>query len=80
MKSKSINKDNALDKCRILKYPITTESALKKIECDNTVVFIVDNKANKIQIKDAFYKMFEMKVQKVNTLIGLVIFKIFGKS
>merc|ERR1719284_1622990 len=49
--------------------PLTTEAAMKKIEENNTLVFIVDNWANKHQIKDAAHKMFEIRCQKVNTLI-----------
>merc|ERR1712195_427438 len=33
---------NRLDRYQILKYPLTTESAMKKIEENNTLVFIVD--------------------------------------
>ena len=38
---------NKLDQYQILKYPLTTESAMKKIEDNNTLVFIVDLKADK---------------------------------
>ena len=41
---------------------------MKKIE-DNTVVFIVDVKANKHQIKQAVKKLCDIDVAKVNTLI-----------
>jgi large subunit ribosomal protein L23Ae len=44
---------NKMDQFRILKYPLTTESAMKKIEDNNTLVFIVDIDANKHQIKEA---------------------------
>merc|ERR1711998_605475 len=40
-----------LDRYQILKYPLTTESAMKKIEENNTLVFIVDVRASKGQIK-----------------------------
>merc|ERR1719316_1844031 len=42
-----------MDKFRVIKYPLTTESAMKKIEELNTLVFIVDVKASKSQIKTA---------------------------
>lgn len=58
-----------MDKYRILKFPLTTESAMKKIEDNNTLVFIVDKQANKRQIKDAVQKMYEIQCQKINTLI-----------
>ncbi|CAN6275636.1 unnamed protein product [Urochloa humidicola] len=36
-----------LDQYQILKYPLTTKFAMKKIEDNNTLVFIVDLKADK---------------------------------
>merc|ERR1711998_353315 len=47
---------NRLDRYQILKYPLTTESAMKKIEENNTLVFIIDVRASKIQIKEAIKK------------------------
>lgn len=49
--------------------PLNTESAMKKIEDNNTLVFIVDIKANKRQIKDAVKKLYDVQAVKVNTLI-----------
>lgn len=66
---KSMPSRNKLDKYRIVKSPLTTESAMKKIEDNNTLVFLVDLKANKRQIKDAVKSLYDIKVQKVNTLI-----------
>ena len=42
---------------------------MKKIEDNNTLVFIVDTRANKRQITDAVRRMYEIKTAKVNTLI-----------
>jgi len=36
-----------LDAHAVLRYPLTTESAMKKIEDNNTLVFIVDIRAGK---------------------------------
>ena len=58
---KSVPKVNPLDQYAILKYPLTTESAMKKIEDNNTLVFIVDMRANKRQITDAVRRMYEIK-------------------
>lgn len=66
---KSQAKANIMDKYRVIKYPLTTESAMKKIEDNNTLVFIVDLKANKRQIKAAVKSMYEIQCAKVNTLI-----------
>lgn len=66
---KSVNKTPLLDQFSIIKHPLTTESAMKKIEDNNTLVFIVDILANKPQIKAAVKKMYDVEIQKVNTLI-----------
>jgi len=58
-----------MDPYKILLYPLTTEKAVTLIEKENKIVFIVNRKANKKQIKEAFEKLFEVKVEKVNTLI-----------
>jgi large subunit ribosomal protein L23Ae len=52
-----------------IKYPLTTESAMKKVEENNTLVFIVDIKSNKKQIKAAVKKLYDIQAAKVNTLI-----------
>lgn len=54
---------------QILKHPLTTESAMKKIEDNNTLVFLVDARASKKQIKDAVKRMYDITCDKVNTLI-----------
>lgn len=66
---KSIKSTNKLDQYRIVKFPLTTESAMKKMEDNNTLVFIVDVEANKHQIKDAVKKMYEINAVKINTLV-----------
>ncbi len=63
---KSIEADKSYD---VIKFPLTTESAMKKIEENNTLVFIVNLTANKKQIKDAVAKQYQIKAAKVNTLI-----------
>jgi large subunit ribosomal protein L23Ae len=42
---------------------------MKKIEENNTLVFIVDIKANKRQIKEALKKLYDIDTVKINTLI-----------
>ena len=59
---------NKLDRYAIIKFPLTTESAMKKKE-DNTLVSIVDVKASKHQTKQAVKKLYDIDVAKVNTLI-----------
>eukprot|EP00579_Thalassiosira_antarctica_P015962 CAMPEP_0201948990 /NCGR_PEP_ID=MMETSP0903-20130614/55744_1 /ASSEMBLY_ACC=CAM_ASM_000552 /TAXON_ID=420261 /ORGANISM="Thalassiosira antarctica, Strain CCMP982" /LENGTH=141 /DNA_ID=CAMNT_0048492187 /DNA_START=539 /DNA_END=964 /DNA_ORIENTATION=- len=65
---KSVQAKNQLDH-GIIKYPLTTESSMKLIEDSNTLVFIVDIKANKRQIKQAVKDLYQIECDKVNTLI-----------
>merc|ERR1719386_611404 len=58
-----------LDKFAIIRSPLTTEAAMKKIEELNTLVFLVDVRASKPQIKDAVAKMYDVTADKVNTLV-----------
>lgn len=59
----------ALDKYAVLKHPLCTESAMKQIEQNNTLTFIVDLRSNKRQIAQAVKQMYEVDVARVNTLI-----------
>jgi large subunit ribosomal protein L23 len=52
---------------RILKGPCLTEKANTQLEVDNKVVFKVDPQANKIEIKKAVEKMFDVTVKHVHT-------------
>ena len=56
------------DLYRIIKNPISTEKAVRLMESENKLVFIVDRKSNKNEIKEAIEKLFKVKVLKVNTL------------
>lgn len=58
-----------MDQYRILRQPLNTETAMKKIEENNTLVFLVDVKANKRQIKDAVKRLYDVDSAKINTLI-----------
>lgn len=58
-----------MDKYDVIKAPLATESAMQKIENHNTLVFIVDLRATKPDIKRAVAERFSVEVAKVNTLI-----------
>ncbi|ELW72957.1 60S ribosomal protein L23a [Tupaia chinensis] len=60
---------NKLGHYAIIEFPLTIEFAMKKTEDNNTLVFTVDIKANKHQIKQAMKKLSDTDVAKVNTLI-----------
>jgi len=52
----------------IIKAPIITEKAASLTDSNHTYVFSVDVKANKIQIKQAIEKIFNVEVESVNTI------------
>ena len=52
----------------IIKAPIITEKTADLSQNNNTVTFSVDPKANKTQIKQAVEKIFNVKVESVNTV------------
>ncbi|MCK4370102.1 MAG: 50S ribosomal protein L23 [Promethearchaeota archaeon] len=54
---------------KIIKKPLITEKTFDLIEKENKLVFIVNKRANKNQIKRAIEKLHNVKVIKVNTLI-----------
>jgi ribosomal protein uL23 len=53
----------------IIKYPLSTEKGIRLMESENKLLFVVDRKANKPEIKAAIEKMFNVKITNVNTLI-----------
>merc|ERR1712176_1570046 len=66
---RSVDRRDKMDKYRVIQCPVTTESAMKKIEEINTLVFLVDIKATKLKIKEAVKQMHDVQCAKVNTLI-----------
>jgi large subunit ribosomal protein L23 len=56
-----------MDPWKVLKYPYLTERSISLVENENKIVFVVERKANKKEIKEAFEKVFQVKVDKVNT-------------
>ena len=51
----------------IIKAPIITEKS-SNLAANNVITFSVDVKANKTQIKQAIEKIFDVKVESVNTI------------
>ena len=57
------------DPYRIIKNPITTEKAVRLMESENKLIFIVNHDSSKNDIKYAVENVFKVKIIKVNTLI-----------
>ena len=53
----------------VIKYPVSSEKAIRLMESENKLVFVVNFKAKKGEIKTAIEQLFKVKVADVNTLI-----------
>lgn len=53
----------------VIKYPLATEKAIRMIEAENTLTFIVDRKADKKEVRKEIEGLYKVKVEKVNTAI-----------
>ena len=49
--------------------PLTTEKAVKLLESENKIAFIVDRRSNKQELKREVEKIFGVKVEKIRTLM-----------
>lgn len=49
--------------------PIVTEKAVMMIELQNVLTFVLDKRKTKTEIKNDVEKMFNVKVDKVNTMV-----------
>ena len=53
----------------VIFYPLMTESASLMVEKDNKLIFIVNLKAGKSDVKKAVEELYEVKVAKITMLI-----------
>ena len=53
----------------VIKYPLATEKSVRLMEAENKLIFIVDKKSKKQEIKEAAESLFSIKVDNVNTTI-----------
>ena len=60
-----------MESYEIIKYPLSTEKTIKLMESENKLLFVVDRRANKNEIKEAIEKMFKARVEKVNLLVDI---------
>ncbi|MBI2660146.1 50S ribosomal protein L23 [Candidatus Woesearchaeota archaeon] len=59
-----------MDPYTIIKYPLSTEKSIRLMEAENKLIFVVNKKATKREIKSAVEEMFKVKIEKVNTFIN----------
>ena len=55
----------------IIKYPLSTEKSIRLMEAENKLIFVVDRKAKRSDIKKAIEELFKAKIDKVNTFIDV---------
>jgi len=58
-----------VDPYSIILYPLMTESASLMVEKENKLVFMVDLKAGKTDVRKAVEQLYEVKVEDVNIQI-----------
>ena len=63
----------------LIKYPIITDKSTRNLE-QNQYSFLVTKKATKPEIKEAIQLFFNVKVEKVNTLVQPVKKKRLGRT
>ena len=59
-----------MDQYEIIKYPLSTEKSIRLMESENKLIFVVNNKATKKEIKMAIEEMFKVEVDHVNTFVS----------
>ena len=64
-----IGRKSIMDITEVINYPLMTESASMMVEKDNKLIFIVNFKAGKADVKRAVETLYEVKVKKVNLLV-----------
>ena len=57
-----------MDPNDVVFYPLMTESASLMVEKDNKLIFIVNLKAGKAEVKRAVEELYEVKVARVTVL------------
>lgn len=59
-----------MDPYNIIKYPLSTEKSIRLMEAENKLIFVVNNKATKKEIRKAVEDMFKVKIDHVNTFVS----------
>lgn len=54
----------------IIKYPLSTEKSIRLMESENKLIFVVNKKSTKKEIKKAIEEMFRVEVDDVNVFIN----------
>lgn len=58
-----------MESLQVIKYPLATEKSIRLMEAENKLIFVVDAKATRKDVKNAIEEVFKVKVDQVNTYI-----------
>jgi len=58
-----------VDPYEIILYPVMTEVTSRILETENKLVFVVNNRATKREIRRAVEELYEVVVEKVNVAV-----------
>jgi large subunit ribosomal protein L23 len=58
-----------MDSNDVIFYPLMTEAASLMVERDNKLIFIVNLKAGKSDVKQAVEELYEVEVDKITVLV-----------
>lgn len=58
-----------MDSYQTIKYPLATEKAVRLMESENKLLFEIDLKAKKQEVRKAVEDLFKVKVISVNTIM-----------
>lgn len=61
-----LKNEDGFDAYEIIKAPLSTEKAIRSIEFENKITFIVNPKATKAEVKRAVEEKFKVTVASVN--------------
>ena len=53
----------------VIKYPLVSEDAVTLIEAENKITFVVDADASKNDIRRAVEELYEVRVDRVNSVV-----------
>ncbi len=53
----------------VVKYPLATEKSIRLMEAENKLIFVVDIRASKQEVKKSIEQLFKAKVLSVNTFV-----------
>ena len=58
-----------MDATNVIRYPLSTEKSIRMMESENKLIFVVNRKATKPEIKKSLEEVFNVRVLNINTAI-----------